>query len=134
MRISDWSSDVCSSDLPEWDAPFLQEWNDPTWTHWTFDDLGKIDVHPQEIVDNITDAAHFGPVHGSKTKFFENEFAGHLAIQRMGGGHRTLVAEGGPMLVTEAVDRKSVAEGKSVSVRVDLGGRRIIKKKNHNRK
>src|SRR3546814_16083125 len=103
MRISDWSSDVCSSDLPEWDAPFLQEWNDPTWTHWTFDDLGKIDVHPQEIVDNITDAAHFGPVHGSKTKFFENEFAGHLAIQRMVGGHRTLVADGGPMLVTEAV-------------------------------
>src|SRR3546814_17310197 len=28
-----------------------------------------------------------------------------------------------------AVDRKSVVEGKSVSVRVDLGGRRILKKK-----
>src|SRR3546814_12672419 len=30
-----------------------------------------------------------------------------------------------------AVDRKSVVSGKSVSVRVDLGGRRIIKKKNN---
>src|SRR3546814_17353031 len=30
-----------------------------------------------------------------------------------------------------AADRKSVVEGKSVSVRVDLGGRRIIKKKKH---
>src|SRR3546814_13419346 len=29
----------------------------------------------------------------------------------------------------EEKDRKSVVEGKSVSVRVDLGGRRIIKKK-----
>src|SRR3546814_20977813 len=29
-----------------------------------------------------------------------------------------------------ALDRKSVVEGKSVSGRVDLGGRRIIKKKN----
>src|SRR3546814_15951091 len=29
-------------------------------------------------------------------------------------------------------DRKSVVSGKSVSVRVDLGGRRIIKKKNSN--
>src|SRR3546814_14320137 len=29
-------------------------------------------------------------------------------------------------------DRKSVVEGKSVSVRVDLGGRRIIKKKKNN--
>src|SRR3546814_20520159 len=28
----------------------------------------------------------------------------------------------------EGVDRKSVVEGKSVSVRVDLGGRRLIKK------
>src|SRR3546814_11758807 len=28
-------------------------------------------------------------------------------------------------------DRKSVVSGKSVSVRVDLGGRRIIKKKKH---
>src|SRR3546814_18955855 len=28
-------------------------------------------------------------------------------------------------------DRKSVEEGQSVSVRVDLGGRRIIKKKTH---
>src|SRR3546814_14645947 len=28
-------------------------------------------------------------------------------------------------------DRKSVVEGKSVSVRVDLGGRRIFKKKQH---
>src|SRR3546814_12559167 len=31
-----------------------------------------------------------------------------------------------------AVDRKSVVQGKSVSVRVDLGGRRLIKKKNQN--
>src|SRR3546814_12066104 len=30
-------------------------------------------------------------------------------------------------------DRKSVVWGKSVSVRVDLGGRRIIKKKTHNK-
>src|SRR3546814_20704973 len=29
------------------------------------------------------------------------------------------------------LDRKSVVQGKSVSVRVDLGGRRIIKKKKH---
>src|SRR3546814_11560364 len=32
--------------------------------------------------------------------------------------------------VSRQADRKSVVQGKSVSVRVDLGGRRIIKKKN----
>src|SRR3546814_14327627 len=31
----------------------------------------------------------------------------------------------------QSADRKSVGEGKSVSVRVDLGGRRIIQKKKH---
>src|SRR3546814_14546133 len=31
------------------------------------------------------------------------------------------------------IDRKSVVEGKRVSVRVDLGGRRLIKKKKKNR-
>src|SRR3546814_12145576 len=39
-----------------------------------------------------------------------------LAAPGLGGGH-------GP------IDRKSVVSGQSVSVRVDLGGRRIIKKK-----
>src|SRR3546814_13442445 len=33
--------------------------------------------------------------------------------------------------IARNVDRKSVVSGKSVSVRVDLGGRRIIKKKTH---
>src|SRR3546814_12085886 len=35
--------------------------------------------------------------------------------------------------VEVVIDRKSVVEGKSVSVRVDLGGRRIIKKKHKKR-
>src|SRR3546814_20572396 len=34
-----------------------------------------------------------------------------------------------PEDLTNIIDRKSVVKGKSVSVRVDLGGRRIIKKK-----
>src|SRR3546814_13489217 len=43
-----------------------------------------------------------------------------------------LSKEGNP--AAEAVDRKSVVSGKSVSVRVDLGGRRIIKKKKNKRR
>src|SRR3546814_11057650 len=40
---------------------------------------------------------------------------------------RSIVLRTGKAVETR--DRKSVVEGKSVSVRVDLGGRRIIKKK-----
>src|SRR3546814_6561440 len=40
----------------------------------------------------------------------------------------------GGLFILGTRDRKSVVEGKSVSVRVDLGGRRIIKKKNNEKK
>src|SRR3546814_18152898 len=43
--------------------------------------------------------------------------------------HRLLAAHRGLLRLRLPSDRKSVVEGKSVSVRVDLGGRRIIKKK-----
>src|SRR3546814_16967146 len=47
--------------------------------------------------------------------------AGHSAPEAWAGESCRLVDARG--------DRKSVGEGKSVSVRVDLGGRRILKKK-----
>lgn len=87
---------------PDYELPEIPEWNDPGWVVGSYDDLGQVEVHPQEAIDNISDVAHFDPVHGSRTKFFENEIRGHTICQRMGGGHRTLIAEGGPMLVTEA--------------------------------
>src|SRR3546814_14938223 len=70
MRISDWSSDVCSSDLPVEDG-WLVFW----------------------------------------------------------GLLRSREQQKGARQPGTCVDRKSVVSGKSVSVRVDLGGRRILKKK-----
>src|SRR3546814_20749163 len=39
------------------------------------------------------------------------------------------LAIGNELFIPYGIDRKSVVAGKSVSVRVDLGGRRLIKKK-----
>src|SRR3546814_19720697 len=50
---------------------------------------------------------------------------GSEAARRAGGRARLEMA----VHLSRTGDRKSVVEGKSVSVRVDLGGRRIIKKK-----
>src|SRR3546814_15422334 len=84
MRISDWSSDVCSSDL------------------------------------------------------FNAELYGLLGQRRLAreGGRLSGLPDRLPSIHLTALfphatkqDRKSVVSGKSVSVRVDLGGRRIIKKK-----
>jgi len=90
---------------PEWEAPNLAEWDDPAWVRWKTDHLGTLNCHPQEVVDNIADCVHLGPIHGSTVQFFENEFRGHLAIQRQGGGHRTLVGPDGksPVLITDTV-------------------------------
>src|SRR3546814_17367337 len=94
LRISDWSSDVCSSDLLVHRAIAIG--------------VGALD----EGVDLFRAlqrgiAAPFGP---------HLHHPGDLGLVELA------VALG---------DRKSVVSGKSVSVRVDLGGRRIIKKKQH---
>src|SRR3546814_19522931 len=96
MRISDWSSDVCSSDLA-----------DPA------DD-------------------HQGPARRPAAGLRRRLQRARLAVRR---GPRPGAVDGvqrgraGPELQCRRPDRKSVVSGKSVSVRVDLGGRRIIKKK-----
>src|SRR3546814_20729861 len=84
MRISDWSSDVCSSDL--------------------------------------------------RTSIFRSSNPPSKRTLRSCNTHNSLTCKGGgisPISSRNSVppDRKSVVSGKSVSVRVDLGGRRIIKKK-----
>src|SRR3546814_11440751 len=97
MRISDWSSDVCSSDLARHrDAAQRRRQS----LQSEFDLRGYV----------FADAA--------------SERLLSLAAQ--------VARSELPVLITGpngAGDRKSVVEGKSVSVRVDLGGRRLIKKK-----
>src|SRR3546814_15414661 len=93
MRISDWSSDVCSSDLS----------------------AAAVVPLTVPIPDNGTGRAAADYVH---FQTFSTPFDEETRELREEAIRRP------------ALDRKSVVKGKSVSVRVDLGGRRIIKKKN----
>lgn len=70
---------------PEYDAPSLAQWNDPQWVQWKLDHLGELNIHPQEILDNMADVRHLGPTHGAPSEYFENEFIDHICIQRQGG-------------------------------------------------
>src|SRR3546814_3212000 len=88
MRISDWSSDVCASDLP----PPVEE-------------LGKA-PSSRETLSRAWSASMQSPV-----KFMNALMKMSPAIV---ASARKSIAEGG--------DRKSVVSGKSVSVRVALGG------------
>src|SRR3546814_14003575 len=112
MRISDWSSDVCSSDLgtlsgtPTAGGTFA----------FTVEARGAYDQPGSR--DYTLAIAAVVPV-----------AAAHHAKTLSGGTVEVELTEGATGRPFHG-DRKSVVEGKSVSVRVDLGGRRILKTKN----
>src|SRR3546814_19962419 len=116
MRISDWSSDLCSSDLRRQAAPAL----------------GAIPC------------LHAAPPRDAAPAARPSHRAARTHRNRRGADRR---ARRPPCPVTASRplaprcggrradrDRKSVVEGKRVSVRVDLGGRRTIKQKNKQEK
>src|SRR3546814_14016892 len=103
MRISDWSSDVCSSDLfyRAVQDVFRSEWKGHTpKTSRLVHGAGIVALgYVMEVLALLDGARRW------------EDFAKGLGC------------------LAGRTDRKSVVSGKSVSVRVDLGGRRIIKKK-----
>src|SRR3546814_12311273 len=98
MRISDWSSDVCSSDL-------------------------RINVRALPFIDHVA-----RPLRRAFAEVLLDRLSRSIDSlpqlgDHLGDAKPTVIMKGGE-------DRKSVVSGTSVSVRVVLGGRRIIKKTN----
>src|SRR3546814_20157905 len=108
MRISDWSSDVCSSDLDALDD----------------------ERHADEPVRGADELHHLDLAPPGEHRHADGVEAEH---QRGDPEHHGRGEEAQADLVEgllDALDRKSVVSGKSVSVRVELVGRRLIKKTN----
>src|SRR3546814_13877938 len=104
MRIRDWSSDVCSSDLPVPGGERVGSGGEGQAAEVQHGGPGRDDG-----ACSACDAD--APVVGGGDGGGAGDGVGHAGA----AGARV-------------ADRKSVVEGKSVSVRVDLGGCRIIKK------
>src|SRR3546814_14163729 len=113
MRISDWSSDVCSSDLLR-------------------PGLGPHGLEHRAIrLNRILSVA--GHDHDFATK---PSGTARKLRSRCGNGISMPASRNAASIAKRRsllTDRKSVVEGKRVSVRVSLGGRRTIKKKKQNR-
>src|SRR3546814_19717886 len=109
MRISDWSSDVCSSDL----AAGVELLGRRAARH----DRGAYPRDPVGLCRQYLQRLGFPARQVLAGLSAGNDRPAGASAQRCGRG-----------------DRKSVVSGKSVSVRVDLGGRRSIKKKKNNKK
>ena len=69
---------------PTWEIPVLPEYGTEGWTGWN-STLIEIKTHAKEVVENLADKAHFGPIHGTWVTEFDNEFEGHIGIQRAKG-------------------------------------------------
>ena len=62
----------------------IDEYGSDEWSDWEVA-LIPIETNCRELVDNMADKAHFGPVHSSEALFFENTFHKHICVQRMEG-------------------------------------------------
>lgn len=79
----------CPENLePDFEIVDVPVWDDPQWINGSYDHLGEIEMHPQEVLDNMADAHHLGPTHGAPCEYFENEYIDHVYYQRQGGFHR----------------------------------------------
>src|SRR3546814_20217597 len=112
MRISDWSSDVCSSDLEDELVRVVRH------VQFLFADQLEIVALERTIEDERivkrrrTGGTRIGRVEG---KAWRQLHAALTGLILPGTSPRIRVAR-------RIDDRNSVAEGKSVSVRVDIGG------------
>lgn len=72
-------------DIPRLEQVFSPEWSDWSISKWI------IENNCRELVDNLADVGHFGPVHGSSNvKYFANIFEGDKATQVMVGTNERL--------------------------------------------
>src|SRR3546814_13130669 len=116
MRISDWSSDVCSSDLSGGAAKAKRQLS-PSWRRST------------TVPTPSTWPETMWPPSSSPS------FNGRSKLTAWPACQAPMVVQARVSFDASAAnqDRKSVVEGKRVSVRVDLGGRRNNKKKKKER-
>src|SRR3546814_17610247 len=123
MRISDWSSDVCSSDLGPCPCAYTVYGG-----HYR---LGTSPHRLDQITRHACEIQQFRHAHVRKRANDLMHIASRAKVAyRSRHDHRLDI--GGvyqPSQQVTDLERKGVVEGRSVAVRVELGGRIIIKKK-----
>src|SRR3546814_16222087 len=112
MRISDWSSDVCSSDLCTFSA-YAQNLS--------------LDIPAGTLSKALVALAN-----ASGVQLVSTDLPHALLANGLHGDYTIEAALDALLAGTGLTDRKRVVSGKSVSIRVHHGGLRILKKKkNH---
>ena len=66
---------------PEVRIPEIPEFADDGWTDWQWNSMLIEGSNCREIIDNVTDMAHFFYIHFGLPTYFKNVFEGHIASQ-----------------------------------------------------
>jgi len=88
-----WNDPEGSPPIEEQRPARMEDYHSGEWSEWTMAKF-NIKTNCRELVDNMCDMAHFGPVHYSTVEKFSNLQDGHKFTQFMSGGHEILTEAG----------------------------------------
>ena len=77
-----WNDPEGNGPIPEQTPPRIDDCYDPAWTEWEIEVI-HIPINARELVDNMADVAHFGPIHGANATSFKNIVDRHFYTQQM---------------------------------------------------
>src|SRR3546814_15435484 len=123
MRISDWSSDVCSSDLGR-HIVFIGHRGHPE----VIGTFGQVPPGSMTLVETVADAEALVPADPGNLAFLTQTTLSVDDTAEIVATRERRFPAIEPPRAEEA--RKTVGEGKRESVRVGLGGPRTVKNKN----
>jgi 3-ketosteroid 9alpha-monooxygenase subunit A len=98
------------------EPPRMEEYYSDEWSEWNLTTM-RIASHGRELIDNMADVAHFGPVHNAPARYFKNIVHKHTFTQYMEGDPETMNADEltstaiyfGPAIMT--TEMTSVSDG-----------------------
>lgn len=96
-----WQDPEGNAPIAEQEPEAMDDWYGGDWTDWEMAAI-PIETLGRELVDNMADMAHFGPIHYSTVKSFRNTMDGHKFVQYMVGGHEILVEDGKGLITSVA--------------------------------
>lgn len=78
-----WNDPEGKAPPPELDVPEIEQAGSPDWSDWIWTTFRVDGSNCREIIDNVSDMAHFYYVHFAFPTQFKNVFEGHTATQFM---------------------------------------------------
>ncbi|HEY9035074.1 MAG TPA: Rieske 2Fe-2S domain-containing protein [Pseudomonadales bacterium] len=79
-----WHDHEGNPPIPDQMIPQMDEYYSDEWSDWHMSEI-RIHNNGRELIDNMADVGHFGPVHNAHAMGFRNEVEGHTFTQVMEG-------------------------------------------------